>query len=36
LREAWSQRQLWREMGATGAIRARALYRPNDYQKIVA
>lgn len=33
---AWIQRGRWREMGKAAAIRARALYRPNDYQRIIA
>jgi glycosyltransferase involved in cell wall biosynthesis len=36
LREAWSQRARWREMGAAAALRTRALYRPDDFRKIVA
>jgi len=34
--EAWSQRLRWREMGEAAAVRARSLYRPNDFQKILA
>ena len=36
LREAWRERLRWREMGEAAAVRAQALYRPNDFQKIVA
>jgi glycosyltransferase involved in cell wall biosynthesis len=36
LREAWAQRERWREMGAAAGRRTRALYRPNDYERIVA
>ena len=36
LREAWGQREDWRELGAAAARRTRALYRPDDYQRIVA
>jgi len=36
LREAWRERLRWREMGEAAAVRAQALYRPYDFQKIVA
>lgn len=36
LREAWNARLRWREMGQAAAVRARALYRPNDFERIVA
>jgi len=36
LREAWEQRQHWREMGAAARERAHSLYRPDDYKRIVA
>jgi glycosyltransferase involved in cell wall biosynthesis len=36
LAEAWGQRQRWREMGMAAAARTRALYRPDDFKKIVA
>ncbi len=36
LREAWAQRTRWRELGEAAARRTRRLYRPDDYQRIVA
>lgn len=36
LREAWGQRERWREMGGAAAASARSLYRPDDYKRIVA
>jgi len=36
LLKAWELRTSWREMGAAAATRARALYRPNDFRRIVA
>jgi glycosyltransferase involved in cell wall biosynthesis len=36
LREAWDERLRWREMGEAAAVRARAMYRPDDFKKIVA
>jgi glycosyltransferase involved in cell wall biosynthesis len=36
LREAWGQRERWREMGQAAAARTRSLYRPDDYKRIVA
>ncbi len=36
LREAWDQRGRWQEMGVAAARRTRALYRPDDYRRIVA
>lgn len=35
LREAWARRDQWREMGRAAADRSRALYRPDDYRRIV-
>jgi glycosyltransferase involved in cell wall biosynthesis len=36
LRAAWGERERWQEMGVAAARRTRALYRPNDYQRLVA
>jgi glycosyltransferase involved in cell wall biosynthesis len=36
LRGAWNARLRWREMGHAAAVRARALYRANDFERIVA
>lgn len=36
LRRAWAQRENWRAMGAAAQARSRDLYRPNDYERIVA
>lgn len=35
LARAWEQRQRWQEMGRSGAITARAGYRPDDYQQLI-
>lgn len=36
LREAWEQRGRWRDMGEAAAVRTNALYRPNDFQRILS
>jgi glycosyltransferase involved in cell wall biosynthesis len=36
LREAWSQRERWREMGRAAAARARSLHRPGDFMRIIS
>jgi glycosyltransferase involved in cell wall biosynthesis len=36
LREAWSLRPSWRDMGQAAAVRASALYRPGDFRRVVA
>ncbi len=36
LREAWSERLRWQEMGEAAAISARTHYRPDDFKKLLA